>query len=52
MDPDEEIKYPKSQYKKYIKDIVSGTIERIDLIEETILTKLEKDIDLKKLISY
>lgn len=48
MNPDEEIKYPKSQYKKYIKDIVSGTIERIDLIEETILTKLEKDIDLKK----
>ena len=48
MNPDEEIKYPKSQYKKYIKDIVSGTIERIDIIEETILTKLEKDIDLKK----
>ena len=48
MNPDEEIKYPKSQYKKYIKDIESGTIERIDLIEETILTKLEKDIDLKK----
>ena len=48
MNPGEEIKYPKSQYKKYIKDIVSGTIERIDLIEETILTNLEKDIDLKK----
>ena len=48
MNPDEEINYPKSQYKKYIKEIVSGTIERIDLIEETILTNLEKDIDLKK----
>ena len=48
MNPDEEIIYPKSQYKKYIKDVVSGTLERVELIEATIVKNLEKDIDLKK----
>ena len=48
MNPDEEINYPKSQYKKYIKDVVSGTLERTELIEETIIKHLDKDIDLKK----
>ena len=48
MNPDEKIIYPKNQYKKYIKDVVSGTLERIELIEETILKHLDKDIDLKK----
>ena len=48
MNPDEKIIYPKSQYKKYIKDVVSGTLERIEQIEETIIKNLDKDIDLKK----
>ena len=48
MNPDEKIIYSKNQYKKYIKDVVSGTIERIELIEETIIRHLDKDIDLKK----
>jgi len=48
MNPDEEIIYPKSQYKKYIKDVVSGTLERVELIEETIIKNLNQDIDLKK----
>ena len=48
MNPDDEIDYPKSQYKKYIKDIVSGTLERTELIEETINNHLDKDINLKK----
>ena len=48
MNPDEEINYPKSQYKKYIKDVVSVTLERIELIEETIIKHLDEDIDLKK----
>ena len=48
MNPDEEIIYPKNQYKKYIKDVVSGTLERIELIEETIIKNLENDINLKK----
>ena len=48
LNPDEEITYSKSQYKKYIKDVVSGTLERIELIEETIIKNLENDINLKK----
>ena len=48
MNPGAEIEYPKSQYKKYIKDVVSGTLERSELIEETINMKLADDIDLVK----
>ena len=48
INPDEEIIYSKNQYKKYIKAIVSGTLERIELIEETIVDNLDKDINLKK----
>ena len=40
--------YPKNQYKKYIKDVVSGTLERSELIEETITKHLKNDIDFKK----
>ena len=42
------IEYPKSQYKKFIKDVVQGTIERNDLIEETISKYLSEDLDLKR----
>ena len=48
MNPGVEIEYPKSQYKKYIKDVVSGTLERSELIEETININLADDIDLVK----
>ena len=48
MNPDEKIVYPKNQFKKYIKDVVSGTLERTEFIEETINNHLKKDIDLKK----
>ena len=48
LNPNEEIDYPKNQYKKFIKDVVSGTLERIDLIEETINNNLKDDINLKK----
>ena len=48
MNPDEKIDYPKSQYKKFIKDVVQGTLERIELIEETIDKYLKEDIDLKR----
>ena len=34
MNPGGEIVYPKSQFKKYIKDVVTGTLERSELIEE------------------
>jgi len=42
------IEYPKSQYKKFIKDVVQGTIERNDLIEETISKYLANDLNLKR----
>ena len=48
MNPDEKISYNKSQYKKFIKDVTEGTIERKDLIEETIIKHLDKDINLEK----
>ena len=48
INPNSEIEYPKSQYKKFIKDVVTGTLERSELIEETITTHLTSDIDLKK----
>ena len=48
MNPDTEIEYSKSQYKKFIKDVVSGTLERSELIEDTINQHLSHDINLKK----
>ena len=48
MNPDVEIEYSKNQYKKYIKDVVSGTLERRELIEETIIKHIDKDIELEK----
>ena len=48
MNPETKIDYPKNQYKKFIKDVVSGTLERSELIEETIYQHIGTDIDLKK----
>ena len=48
LNSDAEIEYPKSQYKKFIKDVVQGTIERNDLIEETIKKYIPNDVDLKR----
>ena len=48
LNPDEKIFFPKSQYKKFMKDVVTGTLERKELIEETILKHLKNDINLKK----
>ena len=48
MNPDAEIDYPKSQYKKFIKDVVKGTLERSELIEETVNSYLSEDINLAK----
>ena len=48
MNPDALIEYPKSQYKKFIKDVVTGTLERSDLIEDQIKTSLVNDINLAK----
>jgi transcription antitermination protein NusB len=48
MNPGSEIEYQKNQYKKFIKDVVSGTLERSELIEETINSHLTHDINLVK----
>ena len=48
LNSDAVIEYPKSQYKKFIKDVVKGTIERNDLIEDTVSKYLAEDLDLKR----
>ena len=48
MNSNANIEYPKSQYKKFIKDVVNGTLERIELIEENINLYLSGDVDLNK----
>ena len=48
LNPGTTIDYPKSQYKKFIKDVVVGTLERSDLIEEKINLHLSNDIALAK----
>ena len=48
MNPDSQIDFPKNQYKKFIKDVVIGTLERKELIEEKVNSYLENDINLAK----
>ena len=48
MNPNTKVEYPKNQYKKFIKDVVEGTMERSELIENTINEYLGDDINLKK----
>jgi N utilization substance protein B len=48
LNSEENIEYPKSQYKKFIKDVVQGTIERNDLIVDTIKKFIPDDLDLKR----
>ena len=48
MNPESEIEYPKNQYKKFIKDVVQGTLERTELIEDKISVHLSDDINLSK----
>jgi len=48
INPNSQIDYPKNQYKKFIKDVVTGTLERSELLEETINSHLGEDINLKR----
>ena len=45
---DSELTFPKHRYKKFIKDVVLGTLERRELIEETIQLHLGEDVSLKR----
>ena len=48
INKDQKIEFTKHRYKKFIKDIVLGTLERKELIEKTIKQHLEEDIDIKR----
>tara|TARA_Y100001970_G_C14231617_1_gene859005 strand:+ start:2538 stop:2936 length:399 start_codon:yes stop_codon:yes gene_type:complete len=48
INPDDIIDYPKSQYKKFIKDVVQGTLERNELIQETVKKHLGEDLNLPR----
>ena len=49
LNDDEIITFPKHRFKKFIKDIVSGTIERNDLILEELDKNLGNEFSLKKM---
>jgi len=46
---DENLTFPKHRFKKFIKDVVNGTIERDDIIKDEISNHLNLDLDSKKL---
>jgi len=46
---DENLTFPKHRFKKFIKDVVNGTIERNDVINDEISNHLNSDLDLRKL---
>jgi len=48
LNPEIELTYQKSQFKKFIKDVTIGTIERNELIQETIEKHLGTDIKLDR----
>jgi len=45
---EENLIFPKHRFKKFIKDVVNGTIERNDVINDEISNHLKPDLDLKK----
>ena len=46
---DEKLSFPKHRFKKFIKDVVSGTIERDELILDELEKKLGNDFVLRKM---
>ena len=48
LNKDSEINFTKHRYKKLIKDIVHGTIERTELIQDLIKKELKNDINENK----
>ena len=48
LNKESELYFPKHRYKKFIKDVVIGTIERKELIQNLIDKKLEENINEKK----
>jgi len=48
LNKDSNLYFPKHRYKKFIKDVVIGTIERKELIQNLIDKELKKDINENK----
>ena len=46
---DVNLTFPKHRFKKFIKDVVKGTIERDEVINDEISKHLNPDLNLKKL---
>jgi len=46
---DENIIFPKHRFKKFIKDVVNGTVERDEIINEEIKNHLDTDLNMKNL---
>ena len=48
LNKESEITFPKHRYKKFIKDVVNGTIERKELIQNLMDNELKDDINENK----
>ena len=48
LNKDSELIFPKHKYKKFIKDVVNGTIERKEYIQDLINKELKDDINENK----
>ena len=48
LNKDSEITFPKHRYKKFIRDVVNGTIERWELIQNLMDRELKEDINENK----
>tara|TARA_B100000029_G_scaffold260868_1_gene257242 strand:- start:1920 stop:2318 length:399 start_codon:yes stop_codon:yes gene_type:complete len=48
LNQDSKITFPKHRYKKFIKDVVNGTIERKELIQDLMNKELKGDINENK----
>ena len=48
LNNESELSFPKHRYKKFIKDVVMGTIERKELIQDLMDKELKGDINVNK----
>ena len=46
---DENLTFPKHRFKKFIKDVVNGTVERDEVINDEIKKHLNDDVNMKNL---
>tara|TARA_Y100000996_G_scaffold46724_1_gene32203 strand:- start:112 stop:516 length:405 start_codon:yes stop_codon:yes gene_type:complete len=46
---EDTLDFPKHRFKKFIKDVVNGTVERDDVINEEIKNHLDEDLKMKNL---